>query len=266
MNTEPRRRRQVCLFSETRALLSLLTTLTFPALATSLWSMSSEGVSKKRPRSSSNDDLSLHHHKSKRIPCTTPVIVNNSIPEDDTVADDGRTHHAFTSATGAPPVAARAQPAPSLSASKPACYAPYVWPHQKRDQVTSLDCTPMRDGDTWYLISRTWYEKWQAACNPALRTHRREADERLGPVDNSDIVGANGELIPGLSEGNGVYCASQRTMELFTQWYTLFCISSFYHSHALSIPGMALQNILSHAKSSPRVITRQSASNSILTS
>lgn len=229
--------------------------------------MSSEGISKKRSRTSSNDgddddDASLYHQKSKRTPSayipavsTASVVVSNRTPGD-TVADDGRFRHALASS------ASGAQPTPSLSASKP---VPYVWPRQKRDQVISLNCTPMRDGDTWYLISRTWYEKWQAACNPALRAHRREADDRLGPVDNSDIVGANGELILGLSEGSSVCCVSQRVMELFTQWYILFCILLSTILTSLSIPGMAFQSIPLHAKSSPKATIRQSASNSTLT-
>ena len=248
--------------------------------------MSSEGTSKKRPRSPSNDDVSLHHQNSKRAPSTdytttslnpsptldidpappsTPVIVDSSTP-DDTMADDGYVHQSFTpSATGAPPATTPPQPTPPPSASKLARDAPYLLPRQKWDQISSLKFTAMKDGDIWYLISHAWHEKWKAACNPASKIQGREADEQLGPVDNSDIIDANGELIPALSEGNRVISVSQRAMELFTQWYILFYISPLCPAHALPIAGMVLQSIPSVAKLSPRAITRQSASNSILT-
>ena len=250
------------------------------------WLMSSEGTSKKRPRSSSNDDPSLHHQNPKRAPSTdyttatlnpsptvdtnpavpgTPVIIDSSTPHG-TMADDGHVHQSFTpSPTGAAPATTHAQPTPHPSASKPARDAPYVWPRQKWDQVSSLKFTAMKDGDTWYLISHTWHERWKAACNPASKEQGKEADEQLGPVDNSDIVDANGELIPALSDGNRVISVSQRVMELFTEWYILFRILPLYPAHALPIAGMALQNIPFHAKSFPRAITQQSASNSILT-
>ena len=249
--------------------------------------MSSEGASKKRPRSSSNDDVALHHQNSKRAPssdyttttslnpsptldtdpapASTPVIVNSSTP-DGTMADDAHVHQSFTpEGTGAPPATTHAQPTPPLSAPKPARDAPYLSPRQKWDQISSLKFTAMKDGDTWYLISHVWHEKWKAACNPASKTQGREADEQLGPVDNSDIVDANGELIPALSDGNRVISVSQPAMELFTQWYILFCISPLYPAHAPPIAGMVLQSIPSVVESSPRAIIRQSASNFILT-
>ena len=140
------------------------------------------------------------------------------------MAEGGRIHKSSaSSATGA----LQAQPTSPLSTSKSASDAPYVSPRQKWDQISALKFTAMRNGDTWYLISYTWYEKWKAACNPASNTHGRGADEQLEPVDNSDIVDANGELIPALSEGTQVICVSQCTMNLFTQWYVLICIHRY---------------------------------------
>ena len=137
------------------------------------------------------------------------------------MAESGRIHQSSApSATGA----LQAEPTSPLSASKSASDAPYVPPRQKWDQICSLKFTAMRDGDIWYLISHVWHSKWKAACSPASKTHGRGADEQLGPVDNSDIVDVNGELIPALSDGNRVTSVSRTAMELLTQWYILFCI------------------------------------------
>lgn len=252
----------------------------------SLWLMSSDGFSKKRRRSSSNDDDDTHHQNSKRAPSadynpttlnpsptldtnsavpTTPVILDSSTPGD-SMPDDDYVHHSFTAPpTGAPPATTHVQPTPPLSASKPDRDAPYVGPLQKWDQISSLKFTAMKDGDIWYLISLAWYEKWRAACNPASKTQGREADEQLGPVDNSDIVDPDGELIPALSDGNRVTSVSQRVMELFIEWYFLLCISPLCPAYTPPIAGMVLQGIPSREESSPRAISPQSASNSILT-
>ena len=160
--------------------------------------------------------LSIRH----RYPsCLHHLSLSTSISQTIFMAEGGCFHKSSApSATGA----LQAQPTPPLSASKSASDAPYVPPHQKWDQISSLRFTALMDGDTWYLISYTWYEKWKAACNPASNTHGRGADEQLEPVDNSDIVDADGELIPALSEGmREVFSVSQWTMNLFAQWYVL---------------------------------------------
>ena len=250
--------------------------------------MSSEGFSsKKRRRSSSNDDDDVSHHQnSKRAPSAdynpttlnppptldtnsavpaTPVILGSSTPGD-SMPDDDYVHHSFTAPpTGAPPATTHAQHTPPLKASKPARDAPYVAPFLKWDQISSLKFTAMKDGDVWYLISLTWHEKWKAACNPTSKTQGREADEQVGPVDNSDIVDPDGELIPALSDGNRVTSVSQRVMELFTEWYFLLSIPLLCPAHTPPIAGMVLQGIPSPEESSPREISPQSASNSILT-
>jgi len=258
-------------------------------LSGSLPLMSTEGFSKKRRRSSSNDDDDddySHHQNSKRAPSadyipttlnpsptldtdsavpSTPVILDSSTPGDP-MPDDDHVHHSFTPpATGAPPATPHAQPTPPLSASKPARDAPYVEPRQKWDQIGSTKFTAMKDGDIWYLISLSWHEKWKAACDPTSKTQGREADEQLGPVDNSDIIDPDGELIPALSDNNRVTSVPQRVMELFTEWYFLLCNSPLCPAHILPVAGMVLQGIPSRVESSLRACSPQSASNSILT-
>ena len=251
--------------------------------------MSSEGFSKKRRRSSSNDDDDdnySHHQNSKRAPSadynpttlnpsptldtdsavpSTPLIIGSNTPGD-SMPDDDDVHHSFTpQATGAPPATTHAQPTLPLSASKPARDTPYVEPRQKWDRINSLKFTAMKDGDIWYLISLAWHEKWKAACNPNSKTQGREADEQLGPIDNSDIIDPDHELIPALSEGNRVTSVPQCIMELFTEWYFLLCNSSLCPAHVPPIAGMVLQGTPSCGESSPRAISPQSASNSIPT-
>ncbi|KAJ2356222.1 hypothetical protein GGF43_002208 [Coemansia sp. RSA 2618] len=55
----------------------------------------------------------------------------------------------------------------------------------------AIDDAPMVPGSAWYLVGRKWYSAWQESAS-GLVSHE------VGPIDNSEIVDASGELLPGL--------------------------------------------------------------------
>lgn len=66
-----------------------------------------------------------------------------------------------------------------------------------------------REGDKWFIVDRSWYRKWQAACG-ALADDKSLADislQEVGPVDNSRIATPRtGKLIVPVQEGiNAVF-------------------------------------------------------------
>ncbi|KAJ1836202.1 hypothetical protein IWW55_000049 [Coemansia sp. RSA 2706] len=54
-----------------------------------------------------------------------------------------------------------------------------------------IDDTAMLAGSVWYLVGHKWFAAWQESAS-GLVPHD------IGPIDNSEIVDANGELLPGL--------------------------------------------------------------------
>lgn len=79
-----------------------------------------------------------------------------------------------------------------------------------------LKYTSLKEGDTWYLISVPWIEKWRRLCNP---NQYKGDDSTLGPVDNSDLVDEHGVLLPGLEEGLKYEIISKEAWDLFVEWY-----------------------------------------------
>jgi ubiquitin carboxyl-terminal hydrolase 4/11 len=59
---------------------------------------------------------------------------------------------------------------------------------------------PMEPGQTWYLVSMKWYNRWRKAMTGTIDKEGPVDEQDLGPVDNSDLLEANGELIEPILE------------------------------------------------------------------
>ncbi|KAJ2455884.1 hypothetical protein EV183_000500 [Coemansia sp. RSA 2336] len=57
-----------------------------------------------------------------------------------------------------------------------------------------IDGAAMVPGSVWYLVERNWFAKWQESASGLVPC-------KIGPIDNSSIVDANGELQPELKLG-----------------------------------------------------------------
>ncbi|KAJ2850492.1 hypothetical protein IWW36_001872 [Coemansia brasiliensis] len=57
-----------------------------------------------------------------------------------------------------------------------------------------IDGAAMVPGSVWYLVARKWFAEWQESASGLVQC-------KIGPIDNSGIVDANGELQPELRLG-----------------------------------------------------------------
>ncbi|SCV70333.1 BQ2448_1727 [Microbotryum intermedium] len=83
----------------------------------------------------------------------------------------------------------------------------------------------MAQGDSWYLVSRTWYRRWQTACS-GVRDDKNDDDdvdelsiENLGPVNNADILDQSGALKRPVEEGRDVVLLSPQAWDFLVKWY-----------------------------------------------
>jgi hypothetical protein len=94
-------------------------------------------------------------------------------------------------------------------------------PEQKHALITELNKQPMAEGETWYLIARSWYRRWASAATGAMDKDVKEGpvDEMdIGPVDNAPLLEENGELKADLVESVDVEYVPKEAWDLFVQW------------------------------------------------
>lgn len=76
----------------------------------------------------------------------------------------------------------------------------------------------MELGETWYLVSRGWYKRWERACTGGVHKEGPVREEELGPVDNSELLDSYENLRPSLSEGVDLEYVPEEVWNLFVQW------------------------------------------------
>lgn len=79
------------------------------------------------------------------------------------------------------------------SANMPSSSMATPTPEEKLRSVESLMQSPMRVGETWYVVSSTWFRRWRKAVSKQVDKDGEVDEKDLGPVDNSDIVVAGGD-------------------------------------------------------------------------
>jgi ubiquitin carboxyl-terminal hydrolase 4/11/15 len=73
-------------------------------------------------------------------------------------------------------------------------------------------------GEVWYVVSHSWFRKWEKACTGELDKEGGVLESQLGAVDNSDIVDDSGKLKGTVREGEDVEYVPLEVWKLFTQW------------------------------------------------
>ncbi|PPQ64778.1 hypothetical protein CVT24_007864 [Panaeolus cyanescens] len=61
---------------------------------------------------------------------------------------------------------------------------------------------PLQIGQTWYLISKPWYKRWNKACTGDVDKEGPVELKDVGPIDNSSLVDSHGNLLAPLTEGS----------------------------------------------------------------
>ena len=78
---------------------------------------------------------------------------------------------------------------------------------------------PMAVGETWYIVSRRWFQRWKKAMTGEEDKEGRVEEDQLGPVDNTPLCGPNGEVTSSLVEHVDCEFVPEDVWKLFEQWY-----------------------------------------------
>lgn len=54
--------------------------------------------------------------------------------------------------------------------------------------IRELMRQPLKAGDTWYLVSATWFKQWATFCQGANDAPSSDVQGNVGPIDNSDLL------------------------------------------------------------------------------
>ena len=105
------------------------------------------------------------------------------------------------------------------SHTAPAPAYPSVPPTEKIALVKRGKDRRMEKGETWYLISRDWWKRWHKACTGEVDKEGPVEEKDVGPVNNSSIVDASGNIRGDITEGVDVEYIPEEVWLSFVAWY-----------------------------------------------
>lgn len=95
-------------------------------------------------------------------------------------------------------------------------------PSDKFEYVKELRNRPMRVGETWFVISRQWYRRWEMACQGILDKSGPVEEHDVSPVDNTPLVDRDGNLTSNSVEGVDVEFVPEEAWKAFITWLVGF--------------------------------------------
>lgn len=168
---------------------------------------------RKRQRSESmqSDSSSLKRAASEGPGSATPVRATHDAPTTDAANDIDaymieQGEHVLATVTLMPPPTPPHEPPANLT------------PPQKLDYVTERRLKQMQVGDTWYIVYRRWYKRWEAACQGIADKSGPLEEKDVGPVDNTPLVDRDGNLVSNLIEGVDVEFVPWDVWKAFITW------------------------------------------------
>ncbi|KAJ3557337.1 hypothetical protein NM688_g1526 [Phlebia brevispora] len=96
---------------------------------------------------------------------------------------------------------------------------PESTPASRLNMVEDLRKAQMKIGDTWYLVSRKWFRRWQKACVGEEDKEGAIEEKDVGPVDNSNLVDMSGNITAPCTEGIDVEFVPEQAWNLLAMWY-----------------------------------------------
>lgn len=96
---------------------------------------------------------------------------------------------------------------------------------QQLDRIRPMKNRPLEAGDTWYLVSRKWYRRWDTACSQCRDAYPAEkAEVPPGLIDNSDLLDEDSapsatRLRPGINENIDYEMFPEEGWKLLVGWY-----------------------------------------------
>ncbi|KAG0151750.1 hypothetical protein CROQUDRAFT_56628 [Cronartium quercuum f. sp. fusiforme G11] len=147
-------------------------------------------------------DLSIQESNHEPLQSTTTAIIAPSAPPASSLAINGSSTSHMAS-----------QPLPS--------------PEDQLKAYQNVSGTPMKAGQTWYLINLIWFKRWQEACgsiDPPINLKTTQNSDpitiqTLGQIDNTDLLESDGDLKPGLRIGSEIEIIPESFWNLISNWY-----------------------------------------------
>jgi ubiquitin carboxyl-terminal hydrolase 4/11/15 len=102
-------------------------------------------------------------------------------------------------------------------------------PIEKLAAIKKLREQPLKVGDTWYIVARRWYKRWEKACTGEVDKEGGVEESTLGPVDNSSLLDKDGNITSALVEGIDAEFVPEDAWALFVTW----CVN--LHQHCLKL-------------------------------
>ncbi|GAA5999783.1 putative ubiquitin-specific protease UBP12 [Rhodotorula paludigena] len=98
-----------------------------------------------------------------------------------------------------------------------------IAPDMQLDLVQEEVKRPLEEGDTWYLVSRAWYRRWQTACSGVAQSKDDDvalSPEQVGPINNSDLVDTDGtSLRKGVVLDVDCVAVPEVVWKVLEEWY-----------------------------------------------
>lgn len=91
----------------------------------------------------------------------------------------------------------------------------------------------MEGGEAWFIVSRSWYRRWATACSGMAESKEDDADlslQDVGPIDNTDILSAEGKLKQPLEVGRDVEILPQPAWDFLLRWSVRCYIDRLLHT------------------------------------
>ena len=89
---------------------------------------------------------------------------------------------------------------------------------EKLEYIRRLCDTPLKEGDTWYLVSWRWYRRWEKACSGEEDKDGPVQEKDLGPIDNSHLVDSRGNIVSTLIEHSDMEYVPEEAWNAFVAW------------------------------------------------
>ncbi|KAI0084467.1 hypothetical protein BDY19DRAFT_971275 [Irpex rosettiformis] len=179
-----------------------------------------ESSSTSAKRSMSADPNQLDLHETPRSKDLSALTINDPTNADDIdayMAEQGdASGEATVSSVDAPAVALSNDSVASARGMQP---SPSSSPAEKLEYIRQICAIPLKPGDTWYLVSRRWYRRWEKACTGEEDKDGPVQEKDLGPVDNSPLFDAHENILSTLTEHFDVEYVPEDAWEAFVEWY-----------------------------------------------
>lgn len=98
-------------------------------------------------------------------------------------------------------------------------------PPEQFISIQALKSKPLREGDDWCVVSKSWYTRWEDACSGRI-SKDSNGSTNVGPIDNTDItdispypgVDYDLRLSPPVAEGESCEFLPSMAQDFLEQW------------------------------------------------